>query len=149
MSETSTLSRTPVWFRAIVGLGVLWNVFGVYQFATQTFADETILLNAGMTAAQAALYTKLPLWMPIAFGVGTIGGLIGTLLLLLLAGRRAATAVLAASLAGYVVLYFGDITEGVFAAFGTPQVVILSSVVAIAVGLLMLARLAARRGWLK
>ncbi len=146
MSETITLARTPVWFRAIVGLGVLWNVFGVYQFATQTFADEAMLLNGGMTPAQAALYAGLPLWMPIAFGVGTIGGLIGTLLLL--AGRRAATAVLAASLAGYVVLYIGDITEGVFAAFGTPQVVILSSVVAIAIGLLLLARLAARRGWL-
>ncbi|MDX2209456.1 MAG: hypothetical protein SFV20_03760 [Sphingopyxis sp.] len=147
MSEQVTFARTPVWFRAVIGLSILWNVFGVYQFATQTFADETMLLNGGMTAAQAALYAGLPVWMPIAFGVGTIGGLIGTLLLL--AGRQSATPVLGLSLAGYIVLYIGDMTEGVFAAFGTPQVVILSSVVAIAVGLLMLARLAARRGWLK
>lgn len=147
MSEQVTFARTPVWFRAVIGLGILWNVFGVYQFATQTFADETMLLNGGMTAAQAALYAGLPVWMPIAFGVGTIGGLIGTLLLL--AGRQSATPVLGLSLAGYIVLYIGDMTEGVFAAFGTPQVVILSSVVAIAVGLFMLARVAARRGWLK
>lgn len=147
MPDQLSLGRTPIWFRIIVGLGILWNVFGVYQFVTQTFADEAMLLNGGMTAAQAALYAGLPVWMPIAFGVGTIGGLIGTLLLL--AGRKAATPVLGVSLAGYIVLYIGDYTEGVFAAFGTPQVVILTTVVAIAVGLLALSRSAERRGWLK
>lgn len=147
MPDQLSLGRTPIWFRIVVGLGILWNVFGVYQFVTQTFADETMLLNGGMTAQQAALYAALPVWMPIAFGIGTIGGLIGTLLLLV--GRKAATPVLGVSLAGYIVLYIGDYTEGVFAAFGTPQVVILSTVVAIAVGLLALSRSAERRGWLK
>lgn len=146
MSEQVTFARPPVWFRAVIGLGILWNVFGVYQFATQTFADEAMLPNGGMTAQQAALYAGLPVWMPIAFGVGTIGGLIGTLLLV---GRKAATPVLGVSLAGYIVLYIGDYTEGVFAAFGTPQVVILTTVVAIAVCLVALSRSAERRGWLK
>jgi hypothetical protein len=146
MSEQVFAAKSPAWFRVVVGLGILWNVFGVYQFATQTFADETMLLNGGMTTAQAALYTALPVWMPIAFAVGTIGGLVGSVLLF--AHRRVATPILAASLAGYIVLYVGDITEGVFAAFGTPQVVILSTVVAIAIGLLVLSRGAERRGWM-
>jgi hypothetical protein len=44
------------------------------------------------------------------------------------------------SLAAYVALYLGDIIHGVFAALGTPQVLILTLVVLIAAGLFWLAR---------
>ena len=71
------------------------------------------------------------------FGIGTFGGLLGSLLLTL--GKPART-VLAASLLAYVALWLGDLFHGVFAAFGTPQVVILTLVVAIAAGLYALAR---------
>ncbi len=54
---------------------------------------------------------------------------------LLLLKKRQSVLVFAVSLAGYVILYIGDITEGVFAAIGTSQVVILSLVVAIAAAL--------------
>jgi hypothetical protein len=56
---------------------------------------------------------------------------------------------LAASLIGYLVLYAGDITEGVFAALGWPQVAILSAVVAIAACLLVWARRLHRTGALR
>ncbi|HEU4408588.1 MAG TPA: hypothetical protein VFS43_25225 [Polyangiaceae bacterium] len=79
-----------------------------------------------------------------AFAVGTFGGLAGCLLLLL--RRRVATPVLAASLAGYVLLFAGDVTEGVFAALGAPQVATLSAVVAIAAALFAWSRRLERRG---
>jgi hypothetical protein len=47
---------------------------------------------------------------------------------------------LATSLLAYLVLYLGDVTQGVFAAMGAAQVIVLTVVVAIAVGLLLLAR---------
>lgn len=50
----------------------------------------------------------------------------------------AAVPVLAVSLLGHIALYFGDIVHGVFAALGTPQVVILTTVVVIAAALLWL-----------
>lgn len=44
--------------------------------------------------------------------------------------------------------YLGDITEGVFAVLGTPQVVVLTLVVIIAAGLLWLSIRARKREWI-
>lgn len=74
--------------------------------------------------------------MTLAFRVGTFVGLLGSLLLTL--GTPAQT-VLAASFLAYVALRLGDLFHGVLAALGTPQVMILSLVVAIAAGLYGLA----------
>jgi hypothetical protein len=46
----------------------------------------------------------------------------------------------------YLVLFVGDITEGVFAVFGAGQVAILSTVVAIAAGLYWFSRQSLRKG---
>lgn len=136
----------PLWARSFATVGLLWSLFGAFQFASQTFSNREELVAAGMTSAQAVLYSGLPVWMDIVFGLGTIGGSIGCILLL--AKRRQAMPVLAISLAAYGALYVGDIAYGVFAAFGPPQVVVLSLVVVIAAGLWWLARQLDRRGLL-
>lgn len=147
MEQAISLPTMPNAVRIASGLGVAWNIFGVVQFSGQALSTPTMLMSKGMTPEQAALYAALPAWMTIVFAVGVFGGLAGSILLLI--GRRAATITLAASLVGYAALYVGDITEGVFAAFGTSQVVILSTVVAIAVGLLALSIYAQRKNWLR
>ena len=137
--------RKQKWFWLAAGGGLAWNVFGAVQFLSTTGKTVEGLVRGGMTPAQAALYYGLPGWMNIAFAVGVFGGVLGCVLLLL--RRRAAVPVFAVSLAAYVVLYIGDITLGVFEAFGTPQVVILSGVVLIAGALLWFAlRLRAAAG---
>lgn len=146
MNMAVSAPRMPIGVRMIVALGAAWNLFGVVQWSGQAFATPTMLMAKGMTPEQATLYAALPGWMTTVFAIGVFGGLAGSLLLLV--GRRAATTLLAMSLVGYVALYVGDIVEGVFVAFGTPQVVILSMVVAIAVALLALSIAAGRRGWL-
>lgn len=138
---TATLPRSRRAGRtAIAGFGLLWSLFGVSQFLGTALSNEAALMGAGMTPAQASLYASLPLWMDLAFALGVFGGTIGSALLLF--GRREALPVLVASLAGYLVLYAGDIALGVFAAFGIGQVAILSFVVAIAALLVATARLA-------
>jgi hypothetical protein len=138
----TTLSPT---FRPALGLAALaWNAFGVVQFLKTLRSTPESLTQMGMTPHQAAVYSSYPAWMTLAFAVGTFGGLAGCLLLLL--RRRAATPVLAASLAGYVVLFAGDVTEGVFAALGAPQVATLSAVVAIAAALFAWSRRLERGG---
>ena len=137
------LARIPL-PRIAVLPGLLWSLFGAVQFARQTFADREGLIAGGMTTAQADLYAGLPLWMDAAFGIGTLGGVLGCGLLL--AGRRLAVAVLGISLAAYLALYAGDIALGVFAAFGAPQVTVLTIVVAVAAALLWLARRMERQG---
>ncbi len=133
--------RLPLWLWAVAGLGVAWNLFGIAQlvdFATQTRAS---LMMKGMSAAAADLYYGLPVWMTLAFAVGSGGGLLGSVTL---ACRRSATIpILALSLAGYLALFAGDYAYGVFAAI-PGQMAVLVIVVAIA-ALLLAAGLRARQ----
>jgi hypothetical protein len=142
MTQTAThqppASAVPLWFWIVAALGLAWNLFGAVQFIASLSATSESKQAQGMTPDQAAVMLGYPVWMTIAFAVGVFGGLVGCGLLLL--RKAVAVPVFALSLAGYVVLYIGDIVHGVFAALGTPQVVILSAVVAIAVFLLVIAR---------
>lgn len=133
--NTLSVPNWLFWTTAVFGLA--WNIFGVVQFLHSLAGSAGALMAQGMTAEQATLYLNLPRWMTAAFAVGVFGGVVGSVLLLL--RSRFSLPVFAVSLVAYCVLYVGDIVEGVFAAFGTPQVVILTFVVLVAVGLLALA----------
>ena len=131
----------------VASLAIAWNLFGLTRLVETVQSTPASLVRMGMSPAQAALYASVPGWMNAGFAVGVLGGLLGSLLLL--ARRRLAVPVLAASLAGYVVLFAGDVTEGVFAALGLPQVLVLTTVLAIATGLLAWSRRLARAGALR
>jgi len=133
MTEKNHRPALPRWFWPVAVLGLAWNVFGVVQFLSKVQGSVGSMMSSGLTKAQAELYASLPLWMDVCFALGVFGGTVGCVLLM--ARLQAAKVVFAASLAAYVVLYIGDITLGVFAAFGAPQVVVLTLVVAIAAGL--------------
>ena len=135
--KTSQLPTPPIGFWAAAGLGLAWNLFGIYQFVSTAGGTVESLMASGLTKPQADLYVSLPLWLHAAFAIGVFGGTLGSLLLLL--RKSWAVPVFVVSLLAYIVLYIGDIALGVFAAFGTPQVVILTTVVAIAIALLWLA----------
>jgi hypothetical protein len=145
MAEPPTKTKIPIWFWAVSGLGLAWNIFGIVQFLGAVTATTEGLTAKGMTASQAAVYMSIPVWMNVAFALGVFGGVIGSVLLIV--RKPVAVPVFAASLAGYLVLYAGDIIHGVFAALGTQQVVILSSVVAIAAILLWSATHGKTRGY--
>ncbi|KAF0114596.1 MAG: hypothetical protein FD150_1482 [Rhodobacteraceae bacterium] len=141
--QTTSLPRAPAWFLfACIG-GIAWNIFGAVQFAGSIRATEESLIASGLTAGQAAVMTGYPGWMTLAFAIGVFGGLAGSVLLLL--RSSIAQPVLATSLSAYVALWIGDAVHGVFAALGLPQIVILTTVVAIAAALLILGRHPAAR----
>jgi hypothetical protein len=135
--------KIPAWFWVAAGLGLLWNVFGVVQFVQSIMSTKESLMTMGMTEAQAEIMKNYPLWMTVSFAVGTVGGTIANVFLLL--RKKIATQIFAMSLVGYIVLYIGDITEGVFEALGMTQVIILTCVVVIAAGLLWMSKIFARR----
>ncbi len=137
-SQTPHAAGLPKWVWGAAILGLLWNIFGLYQFVIGLGADEASLMATGLTAEQAQIMLTYPMWMTIAFAIGVVGGTLGCVLFL--ARNGLAKPVFLASLIGYIVLWIGDATQGVFAALGTPQVVILTFVVAIAAGLWALAR---------
>lgn len=137
MTSENLRPALPKWFWPVAVLGLAWNVFGAAQFLSKVRGTVDSLMGSGMTKEQAELYANLPLWMDASFAIGVFGGTIGCILLML--RMPLAKAVFALSLATYIVLYIGDISLGVFAAFGAPQVVVLTLVVAIAAGLLWVA----------
>ena len=145
METPSARSGTPLWFWGMAAFGLLWNLYGVYQFTGSLRATTQSLLTAGMTPAQAGVYLALPAWIGGVFALGVFGGLVGSLALL--ARRRWAARLFTASLVGYVLLLAGDAYHGVFASMPS-QLAILAFVVVVAVALLLTARLASRRGLL-
>lgn len=147
MEQSISPTRNSNAVRILAALGAAWNMFGVVQFSGQALASPAMLMDDGMTQAQATLYAGLPIWMTVAFGIGVFGGLAGSLLLI--AAKRLAPALLGVSLGGYIILFVGDITEGVFALFGVGQIVILTIVVLIALGQLALALDVRRHGQLR
>lgn len=141
-----TAPAAPPWLWASGALGLAWNAYGAVQFWGSIRSTPESLMAMGLDQAQAMTMTSYPLWMTLAFAVGVFGGLGGSALLLL--RRGLAVPVLAASLVACVALYAGDIAEGVFAAMGASQVIVLTAVVLIAGGLLWVARRARAQGLL-
>jgi hypothetical protein len=129
--------NTPIWYWAVAGLGLTWNIFGLTAFREYATGTQEYWQSTGMTAEQAALYSSLPTWLTAVFAIGVFGAVIGCVLLL--ARHRLALPVLLVSFIGYALLYIGDIVLGVFAALGMPQIAVLTTVIAAAAALLWLA----------
>jgi hypothetical protein len=142
----SARTRVPPWLWGAASFGVAWNLYGLYRFAAGFTPSGRAALAAGLTPAQAEWYFALPAWISIVFAVGVIGGLLGSIALLL--RRRLARRVLWASLAGYVLLFAGDLHHGLFDAIPA-QMAVLSFVVLVAAVLLGVAWRADRRGLLR
>ena len=70
MNEVIGGGRAPGWLRVVAGLGLLWNLFGIYQY----------LMTVGMIdgAAEAAA-DATPAWVKGAFAVAVFGGALGCL----------------------------------------------------------------------
>lgn len=77
------VSKAPIWFWAAAASGLIWNVYGVYQFAGTFSQTEESLMAAGMNSEQATVYFALPAWITVVFAVGVFAGLTGSMLLLM------------------------------------------------------------------
>lgn len=139
---TMTRTRLPAWLNLVAAFGVAWNVFGLVQLADFITQTRDSLMLKGMTVAAAELYLALPVWMKLAFTVGSVGGVVGSIALAL--RHRSAVPVLTASLVGYVALWAGDYAYGVFDVI-PGQMAIVSLVVAMAAALLVAGVLEDRR----
>jgi K+ transporter len=70
-------NKIPVTFWIIAGIAVLWNLMGVFAFATDLMMSAEGL--AAMEENQRAMYEAMPSWTKIPYGIATIGGLIGSI----------------------------------------------------------------------
>jgi hypothetical protein len=138
------MNPAPRWFLPVAIVALLWNVIGCAAYLQDVMLTPDDI--AKLTADQQALHAARPGWSVAATAVAVWAGALGSLGLVL--RRRWATPLLIASLAGVILQ---DI--GLFAMSGTAQVpsaafVLQGLVLAIAIGLVLLARKATARGWL-
>ena len=98
MSELRTGRALPWYFWVVATLGILWNGFGAFLWWGSSFMADTFL--AGLTPDHRAYVIGLPGWSVFTWGLGVVGGLVGSILLLF--RHRLAVTALGLSLIGAV-----------------------------------------------
>lgn len=139
------MNTSPGWFKAVAALALLWNLLGCLAFFSDLRLSPDDL--ARLPEAQQALYAARPAWAVAATGLAVLGGGLGCIGLLL--RRKWAFAVLALSLVGILVQDFGLFVLADGASLAGPVAVVMQGIVlAVGIGLVVLARKGIARGWL-
>lgn len=139
------MEQAPRWYLPVAIAAVLWNLLGCAAYLSDVMLTPDDV--AKMSAVQQALYAARPAWSVAATAIAVWGGAAGCLGLIV--RKRWATPLLIGSLAAVMVQdawLFG--LSGAAAQAGPVAFVLQGLVLLIAVGLVLLARKAAARGWL-
>ena len=139
-------TKCPLSFWLVAVLALLWNLVGCLAVAADLVVVATGTVGQ-LPADQQALYAARPAWAVVGSVVAVLAGLVGCLGLLL--RRRWAMPLLLASLAGLVLQDLGFVLIARSVELPAVALGMQAFVAAIAVGLVLLARLAGRRGWLR
>ena len=140
MAENEAGRRTPWYFWAFGVFALLWNCFGVFLWGGTTFQPETFLKDE--LAVRREYVMGLPMWSSLTWGLGVLGGAIGSLLLLL--RNRLAVPAFAVSLFGAVVNQLVYVTNPPPPGFFNPGLTIF--IIAFAAISLWFAQWAKKRG---
>lgn len=135
----------PGSFRIISWAALIWNLLGVAGFVAHITMTEEALMK--LPEAQREFYETMPAWADGAFAVAVVGGVLGSVLLLL---RKAwAIPFFIASLAGVLVQqYHAFVMADGLRMFGAGNLVLPALVMVIAVFLVWYSRKAGARAWI-
>ena len=139
------MNKAPKWFLVVAFIALLWNLLGCMAFfADLQFSPQDV---AKLTPAQQTLYNARAGWAVAATALAVFGGAAGCIGLLL--RKKWAFILLSLSVVGVLVQDFGlFILVNGAALAGTVAVALQLLVLTIAVGLVLLSRMASSRGWL-
>jgi len=93
------MTKAPWYYWLVAVVGLLWNGLGTFLWAGTTFSPDSFL--QGTPEVQRQYVASLPMWSSMTWGLGVLGGLIGSILLLF--RKRTAITAFGASLAGAVI----------------------------------------------
>lgn len=149
MTDTTPPSAKTPWHLWVVGaISLLWNAMGALDFTMTQLKNEAYL--KAFTPEQLAYIHGFPLWAVLVWGLGTWGGFLGSVVLLL--RRNFAINLFGASIVGAVLtnLYSYGLSDGMKIMQNGAGAVIFSAVIfAVAVLLLVYARAMRKRGVLR
>ncbi len=138
------MEQPPKWFLPVAIAALLWNLVGCAAYLSDVMLTPEDV--AKMSAAQQALYATRPAWSVAATAIAVWGGAAGCLGLI--ARTRWATPLLIASLAALIVQDASLFVLSAAAETAPAAPVLQGLVLLIAIGLVLLARKAAARGWI-
>ena len=139
------MEKPPKWYLPVTILALVWNLLGCVAYLSDVLLSPEDI--ARMSAEQQALYNSRPAWAVSATAIAVWAGAAGCLGLILRA--RWAMPLLVASLLGVIVQDVGLFAlSGAAAQAGQAVVALQGLVLLIGVGLVLLARKAAARGWI-
>lgn len=139
------MNTVPKWFRPVAIVALLWNLLGCVAWLMDvTLTPDDV---ARMSAAEQAMYASRPAWAVGATAVAVWGGALGCLGLIL--RKRWSRICLVLSLIGVIVQDIGlfGLTDAAVQA-GPVALVLQGVVLLVAIGLVVLAQKAIRRGWI-
>lgn len=139
------MERAPRWFKIVSVLALLWNLAGLFAFASDATMEPGDVAKLG--AAEQAMYAARPTWALLATGIATISGTLGSLALVL--AKRWALPALWVSLLGLAGQDAAMLSlPGGIGALGAVPVVLQSFVLLVAIALVVLARRGMAKSWL-
>lgn len=144
MSRTENSGgRAPLHLWAVGIIGLLWNAMGAFDFLmTQTHNASYM---SQFAPEQLEYFYGFPTWVVVTWGVASLGGVVGAVLLL--TRRRLATLVFAISLIALIATTIHNyvLSDGLELAGGTFSIIFTGVILLVAIGLLIYAGAMQRR----
>ena len=145
-TESSKKGSPPVWFWVISIVGLLWYLMDTSAFFMRLFMTDDAM--KAMPENQQHLFQNIPLWVNIVFACEVFGGTLGCIGLLL--RKKWALPLFVISILGVLAqtsnIWF--LTDAI-SAMGAPAIVMPLVAIIIGTGMIVLAKSAISKGWLR
>lgn len=142
------LGKAPLGYWVITGLGLLWNLFGGYDYTMTRLGNVDYLQTAGDPQTILDWIAGMPLWAQVGWGLGVWGSVAGSALMVL--RSRHASSFFAVSLVGAVVSFASQYMRQAPAGMdGMASRLIPVFIVAVVIFLWLYCRSAAARGLMR
>ncbi len=145
-TESSDKTSPPVWFWVISIIALLWYLMDMSAFSMRVLMTDDFI--KAMPENQQHLYRNMPLWVNIVFAGEVFGGALGCVGLLL--RKKWALPLFVVSILGVLsqTLHVYFLSDAV-STLGTPAVVMPLLAILIGIGMIVLAKSAIPKGWLR
>jgi len=145
-TESSDKTSLPVWFWVISIIALLWFLMDMSAFFMRVLMTDDVI--KAMPESQQHLYRNMPLWVNTVFAGEVFGGALGCVGLLL--RKKWAMSLFVVSILGVLsqtfhVYFLSD----AISTMGTPAVVMPLLAILIGIGMIVLAKSAISKGWLR
>ena len=145
-TESSDKTSPPVWFWVISVIALLWYLMDMSAFFMRVLMTEDVI--KAMPDNQQHLYRNIPLWVNTVFAGEVFGGALGCVGLLL--RKKWALPLFVVSILGVLsqTFYVYFLSDAI-STMGTPAVVMPLLAILIGIGMIVLAKSAISKRWLR